>query len=62
LRLTVNHETLEAHGLAKIYHGKRVVDGVDLVLKRNEIVGLLGPNGAGENDHLLHGDRSCATQ
>jgi lipopolysaccharide export system ATP-binding protein len=24
------------------------VDGVDLVLKRNEIVGLLGPNGAGK--------------
>ena len=48
MRLTVNHETLEAHGLAKIYRGRRVVDGVDLVLKRNEIVGLLGPNGAGK--------------
>jgi len=46
--LTDNHETLEARGLAKIYRGKRVVDGVDLVLRRNEIVGLLGPNGAGK--------------
>jgi lipopolysaccharide export system ATP-binding protein len=46
--LTNNHETLEGRGLAKIYRGKRVVDGVDLVLKRNEIVGLLGPNGAGK--------------
>ena len=46
--MTNNHETLEGRGLAKIYRGKRVVDGVDLVLKRNEIVGLLGPNGAGK--------------
>jgi lipopolysaccharide export system ATP-binding protein len=43
-----NHEGLEARGLVKIYRGRRVVDGVDLVLKRNEIVGLLGPNGAGK--------------
>ena len=43
-----NHEALEARGLVKIYRGRRVVDGVDLVLKRNEIVGLLGPNGAGK--------------
>lgn len=43
-----NHETLEARGLVKLYRGRKVVDGVDLVLKRNEIVGLLGPNGAGK--------------
>jgi lipopolysaccharide export system ATP-binding protein len=46
--LADNHETLEAQGLAKIYRGRKVVDGVDLVLKRNEIVGLLGSNGAGK--------------
>lgn len=46
--LTENHETLQAQGLCKIYRSRRVVDGVDLVLKRNEIVGLLGPNGAGK--------------
>ena len=41
-------ETLEAHGLVKTYRGKRVVDHVDLTLRRREIVGLLGPNGAGK--------------
>jgi ABC-type lipopolysaccharide export system ATPase subunit len=34
-------ETLEAHGLVKTYRGKRVVDRIDLTLKRREIVGLL---------------------
>ena len=41
-------ETLEARGLVKIYRGKRVVDRIDLTLKRCEIIGLLGPNGAGK--------------
>ncbi len=41
-------ETLTAEGLVKSYHGKRVVDGVDIALRRKEIVGLLGPNGAGK--------------
>jgi len=41
-------ETLEAQGLVKTYRGKRVVDRIDLTLKRREIVGLLGPNGAGK--------------
>ena len=41
-------ETLRAEGLVKIYHGKRVVDRIDIALKRKEIVGLLGPNGAGK--------------
>ena len=41
-------EALEARGLVKIYAGKKVVDGIDLILNRREIVGLLGPNGAGK--------------
>jgi lipopolysaccharide export system ATP-binding protein len=41
-------ETLEARGLVKVYRGKRVVDSIDLTLKRCEIIGLLGPNGAGK--------------
>jgi lipopolysaccharide export system ATP-binding protein len=32
----------------KSYDGKRVVDGVNLKIKRGEVVGLLGPNGAGK--------------
>ncbi len=39
---------LETKGLVKEYGGRRVVDGVEIVVKRNEVVGLLGPNGAGK--------------
>lgn len=39
---------LEIKGLAKSYDGREVVRGVDILVKRGEIVGLLGPNGAGK--------------
>lgn len=39
---------LETKNLVKTYSGRRVVNGVDLAIKRGEIVGLLGPNGAGK--------------
>ena len=39
---------LEVEGLVKVYGTRRVVDGVDFVVHRGEIVGLLGPNGAGK--------------
>jgi len=41
-------EILEAKGLVRIFNGKRVVDQIDITLRRKEIVGLLGPNGAGK--------------
>jgi len=39
---------LETKGLTKSYDGRQVVKGVDITVKRSEIVGLLGPNGAGK--------------
>ena len=39
---------LETRNLYKSYDGRQVVCGVNLLVKRGEIVGLLGPNGAGK--------------
>ena len=39
---------LIARRLAKSHDGRPVVRGVDLALRRGEVVGLLGPNGAGK--------------
>ena len=39
---------LETTGLVKSYGSKRVVNGVEINVKKSEIVGLLGPNGAGK--------------
>lgn len=39
---------LEAFNLAKVYKGRRVVNGVSLSMQTGETVGLLGPNGAGK--------------
>jgi lipopolysaccharide export system ATP-binding protein len=38
----------ETRGLVKEYHRRRVVNGVNMHVRRGEIVGLLGPNGAGK--------------
>ena len=45
---------LQAESLVKIYSGKRVVDRVNIAVKRQEIVGLLGPNGAGKTTLVKH--------
>ena len=48
---------LTAEAVAKSYNGRRVVNGVNVVVKGGEIVGLLGPNGAGKTTtfHMLVG-------
>ena len=39
---------LEAIGLTKFYHKKKVVSDVSITVNKGEVVGLLGPNGAGK--------------
>ena len=41
-------QLLETQNLQKSYGGRQVVDGVEITVRRGEIVGLLGPNGAGK--------------
>jgi lipopolysaccharide export system ATP-binding protein len=41
-------EKLHATELVKAYSGRRVVDAINLEVRRGEVVGLLGPNGAGK--------------
>jgi len=48
---------LEARGLEKTFHRRKVVRGVDLSVQTGEVVGLLGPNGAGKTTifHMMVG-------
>ena len=41
-------DRFEVKQLVKTYRHNRVVDKIDMILNRHEIVGLLGPNGAGK--------------
>jgi lipopolysaccharide export system ATP-binding protein len=40
--------TLSTDDIGKSYRGRKVVNGVNLHVKKGEVVGLLGPNGAGK--------------
>ena len=42
------NDTLESRGVRVHFEGVKALDGVDLVLRRREILGLIGPNGAGK--------------
>ena len=40
--------SLATDEIGKSYRGRRVVNGVSLIVRQGEVVGLLGPNGAGK--------------
>jgi len=42
------NDLLEARGLSKHFGGVLALDGIDLTVARNEILGLIGPNGSGK--------------
>ena len=43
---------LRVRGLGKHFRGVRALDGVDLEVRRGEILGLLGPNGSGKSTFI----------
>ena len=46
--MTDGEVLLDARGLMKAYRGRRVVNNVNINVRRGEVVGILGPNGAGK--------------
>ena len=44
-----NGPLLEIRGLRKAFKGVRALDGVDVTVRRGEILGVLGPNGSGKS-------------
>ncbi len=49
----MNKAIIEVNGLAAGYvKGLNILQGIDLVIKRDEIISIIGPNGAGKSTLL----------
>src|SRR4051812_4303124 len=48
----LGHTVIEASGVGKSFDGRRIIEGVDLILQRGERIGIVGRNGAGKTTFL----------
>ncbi|MFL5401130.1 MAG: ABC-F family ATP-binding cassette domain-containing protein [Myxococcales bacterium] len=48
----LGHTVIEARGVGKSFDGRRVIEGVELILQRGERIGIVGRNGAGKTTFL----------
>jgi branched-chain amino acid transport system permease protein len=51
-RAATSEPILVARGLCKAFRGVQALDGVDIEIRRGEILGLLGPNGSGKSTFI----------
>ena len=47
--MTAHAPILELHNVKKIFHGKPVLDNIDITVKEGEILGIVGPSGCGKS-------------
>ena len=49
---STNHTLLRIQGLQKNFYGLRALDGVDMEIRKGELLGIMGPNGSGKSTLL----------
>ena len=65
--MTDSQTIIDIHGLSKSFNGKKVVDNINMQVRKGEIIGFLGPNGSGKTTTmrmicgLIHPDTGSGT-